>query len=568
MNLYGELKGAQFENVATLPANAPDGRVVRLTTDGFYYVSDGTSWTKINSDEYDAGKTYNQYDLVREANAYAMYSSLVNDNTGNALSDDTKWLSLGDLRSVGSDITVVLDSGTPVDIDWGDGDTFRKFIGSGGVDSTYTFSNLVNKKIRVVVTDTNSKDNVWPAYIIWDNGAAAHQQTHLKTDIYEFEYADGEVYGKRIYVDCTGAWPYGVLGNLTVSAGTTTELPGGVVYDWDNLTVEATGTLRFTGNSVDFTQIGAATNITIAGTIECKESSAVGVGATVTPDNTSVTQTITQKNGGAGGNGGGAVTKLGPSASGGIAQAQSGGNGGGGGGGAAASVGYARVGGNAGSAGIGHDTGGGTAAGGAAGASVSTSPATAGVNGSIGSVNTVAAYGGAGGATRYYVTARLGGGGGGARSYVGANYGNGAGGGGGGGASLGYHGKNLYIRCKGTFDGTGGTIDCGGGAGGAGGNGGNGASAVSGAEDGSGGGGGGGGGGAGGSAGKIVIRLNNAPWTGGDVSPTLTVTAGGGGGAGGAGTKSQLGGATAVNGTAGTAGTVGDAGSTDVAEYT
>ena len=475
MNLYGELKGAQFENVATLPANAPDGRVVRLTTDGFYYVSDGTNWTNITEKE--------------------------DDKTENIAA---------------------------LDIDWSLGKVFKKFI---DVNTAFTFSNLFDRTITVVITETDSKTVTWPAYVVWE-AAGAPTQTVLKTDVYEFKYVDGNIYGKRIRTACVGGWPYGLLGDLTVGAGITTELPGGEIYDYDNVTVAATGILRFTGDTTAWTRLGVKTNITVAGTIECKGSTAVGVNAIITPDNISVTNTITQKNGGAAGIGGWPFS-LGV---GGAAGAQSAGKGGGGGGGGSYTAAhYASTGGAGGSGTIGSDgTGTGAGTGGALGAT------TVGSNGAV-------ALGGNGG------KGDSGGGGGG--DALGVKVG---GGGGGGGGNKGTHGKNLYIRCGGTFDGTDGTITVEGSNGVAGGNGGNGDAALGGAA------GGGGGGGAGGSAGKLVIRLANAPWSGGDVAPTMTVT---GGGAGAGGTK----GVGFVHGTNppadGSAGTAGDAGSTDVLIY-
>lgn len=439
MAIYGELKGAQIESVAVLPINAPEGRLVRLSTDGFYYESDGTNWKKINSNEYSATKTYTQFDIVREANTYKTYSSLVDSNIGEALTDNTKWQYIGDLREASGELNVTLDA-AETDIDWSLGSTFKQFMAA---DKVFTFSNMANKTIKIIITETNNKAITWPAYVQWGT-VGAPTQTVLKTDVYEFTYSDGVVFGRRIIEEAAGSWPYGILGDLIVGAGVTTDLAAGQVYDYDNITIAATGKLRFTGNTTDFTILGAKTNFTLDGTIECKGSTAVGVASTTTPDGIAITSTITQKNGGAGGKGGdaentypGGVTSTGASGA-----SQSAGVGGrGGGGGAVARSTFAN-------------------GSGVTGGYAYSSSSTWARGGNAG-------YGG----------------------------------------NKGTHGKNIYIHVTGDITGSG-SIDVSGSNGSNGVNGGNGTYLASSTYASGAGGAGGSGGGAGGSAGKIVIRYH------------------------------------------------------------
>ena len=275
---------------------------------------------------YNDETTYDQYDLVRDTTGYKLYGSIIDANEGNALTDTAKWRFLGDLRELGVDLVVSI----PVlEIDWSEAKVFKKFIAA---DSAFTFANMVNKTIHVIITDTDAKTATFPDYIIWD-GDAAPSQTAFKTDIYEFKNVDGDVYGKQIYSDMTSGWPYGGLGDLTIGAAETVELAAGQVYDYDNITIAATGKLKFTGSTTDWTVLAAKTNITLTGTIECKDSTVVGVSSTTAPDNTALSHTITQKNGGGGGAGGVGAVYRSPGGAGGAGGVQATGNGGGGGGG-------------------------------------------------------------------------------------------------------------------------------------------------------------------------------------------------------------------------------------------
>lgn len=52
--------------------------------------------------EYDSGTTYYQNSIVKKAGTYQLYGSLVDDNTGNPLTDGTKWVLLIDLGAASS----------------------------------------------------------------------------------------------------------------------------------------------------------------------------------------------------------------------------------------------------------------------------------------------------------------------------------------------------------------------------------------------------------------------------------------------------------------------------------
>lgn len=440
------------------------------------------------------------------------------------------------------------------DIDWATGKVFHKTISA---PQTFTFSHQAEapKIIRVAVTATGAHAVTWPSYIIWDNGSAP-SQTSTKVDVYEFENVNGLIFGKRIYVNMLGAWPYGVMGDLHITAAMSPyQLPAGQIYDYNDIILDDGAILEFINDTVDWTILGIAGDLTGPGSgmayIRAKNLITVGSSTVVAPDNVSLSATISQSAGGAGGHGAGNATYRGAGGAG-----SANGNGGGGGGGY-----YSGSGGNGSSNGGGGGAGGRTSSiaaqgkggdgdiGGGGGASYTpypvpgsnasgTSGGAAGGDGGAGAN----AYGGTGGTGRVA-------GGGGSRGSYGSNGGQGGGvqaggwsGGGGGGGGKGYHGKNLYIRCKGTVSGTYITIDV------SGGNGGNGGAGGSGDLDG----GGGGGGGAGGSGGNVVFYYATGQYT----APTYSYSAGTGGTGGAAGSGASGGAATAgsngVNGTIGT----------------
>ena len=302
----------------------------------------------------------------------------------------------------------------------------------------------------------------------------------------------------------SGMWPHGSMGDLIISNGETVNLDGGAIYDYNNVEIDSGCKLVFTGNTVNFTILGIKGNFSCgAGAIiECKNSSAIGTCSITTPDGVSLSKTITQSNGGNGGAGGGDYH-----GNGGL---QNNGVGGGGGGGGDTS---GKNGGAGGSAGVGGTGGGGGGAGGV--------------------VSETVTNGG-------YQNGGNGGSGGGGGAVVDSDS---DGFGGGGGGNKGTHGKNIYIRCNGYFDGTNLTIDV---SGSNGQNGGNGGGVSSGPA------GGGGGGGAGGSGGNVIIYYITGQYT----APTFILTAGTKGLKGVKGTWSPFG-TPAVDGSDGQNGIIG-----------
>lgn len=281
-------------------------------------------------------------------------------------------------------------------------------------------------------------------------------------------------------------------GALNVTTGIF-NIPEGSVKQYSSINIATGATVRITGNTGAWTEIGCSGNCVINGTIEASTSYAAGTvnhsGGTFTKTSAfglgALAYTIDQAVGGsgeAGGNGGGA------------GGAQKNGNGGGGGG-------Y-RAAGSAGAGGDGESNGS-AATGGSGGTGSST----------LGNGATATNSNGANG----------GGGGGGAGSNTSV-------GGGGGGGYKGAHGKGLVLYVEGTISGTG-MISV---SGRAGFNGGNGYRPSGGV------GGGGGGGGAGGSGGKLIIKYKNG------TLPYLSHF----GALGGAGGNSALSGSAGFNGEA------------------
>lgn len=311
----------------------------------------------------------------------------------------------------------------------------------------------------------------------------------------------------------SGEWPFGALGDLTITTGVTTTLAVDAIYDYNNITIQTGGKLRLRYKAgVDnsgLVVLGVHGNFDLSGTIEMIYAPVIGgtatLGPLVAPDGYSLSYSVACGTGGDAGDifgGSGAAT-------GDVGGAGGSGNGTGTGGGADGD-------GGAGALGIGGTADGFTGAGGVL-------------------------YGGNGGTGQ----SRSG------SATVIAS-------GGGGGGALSWSGGGLYIKCAGTCSGTG-TVNVSGNAGGYGGDGGvannlkitNPKTAY---------GGGGGGGGAGAGGGKVVLRhKGSAPgWT--------YNVAGGAGGAGGLGGLANSTGIH-VDGDPGQSGTAGTNGSTDIAAY-
>ncbi|MBU0486419.1 MAG: T9SS type A sorting domain-containing protein [Bacteroidetes bacterium] len=121
-------------------------------------------------------------------------------------------------------------------------------------------------------------------------------------------------------------WLCGLDGNLHIQNGETVDIAVGSIKDYNNLTIDSGGTLRVTGNAIDFTMIGVKGNLILNGTIEAKNSTASGNTSVTAPDGTVLSSTIVQQPGGNGGNGGEISTLPG-----GAGGAESNGDGGGGG---------------------------------------------------------------------------------------------------------------------------------------------------------------------------------------------------------------------------------------------
>jgi hypothetical protein len=292
-------------------------------------------------------------------------------------------------------------------------------------------------------------------------------------------------------------WPIGIQGDLVINNGETVNIPAGSIRDYNNVTINAGGTLAITGNSMAITQIGVRFNLVVNGII--RNEGYYGLDSSysvVTPSGETIAYSITQSASGRGGNGNAPGAAAGGDGVGGY-------GGGGGGAGGPGRGGYGGTGGSNNSPGYNSPAG---------GSRYGLGNYTLG-NGLDGQ----AVFGGHGGGS-----------GGGGSNYGGA---------GGGGGYKGTHGRGLYLYVTGTISGTG-QISC---AGGNGYNGGLGGPYANGH-----GAGGGGGGGAGGSGGTLWVRKPAA-------SPfTVPVTVAGGTGGVGGSSSSQSG----TNGNAGANGLV------------
>jgi len=329
----------------------------------------------------------------------------------------------------------------------------------------------------------------------------------------------------------TPSWPFGTDGALVytggswtlngvpVGVGSTYTLTNGQNKDFSSVSIDAGGTLEFTGWTGQWPTIGCAGNFVNNGTIKAYDF-VDGTFNTTAPDDTSLSHTISYGPGGSGGSGGTNGGHSGTGGAGGLAGSTGNGGGGGSGGYVNDWDGWFKNGGNGSNA---------SSSNGGAGANriyVSEQAAvwnsTAGAN--LGGGSGAGLYGNTGGTGGNAVTANLG-----------------MGGAGGGGGSRGRNGGCLYFRIRGNISGNG-SIATNGTNGGTGGAGGTGykyrITDSLGDHDYAGPPGGGGGGGGGGSGGKLVLKYsgtNTQTWS-------TPYTQGSGGSGGAAGTLSDLGG--------------------------
>jgi len=305
----------------------------------------------------------------------------------------------------------------------------------------------------------------------------------------------------------------GADGDLVITSGQTVDLAEGSVKQYSSINIASGGTLRITGTTGAWTEIGCSGDCIINGQIIARagyDGQVTHSGGTFTKTSAfglgSLSYAVIQANGGAGG-----------ASDGSSGGAQSLGRGGGGGGGYGGNGGT-----NGGAGGAGNDGTYLNVAGGAGGGLGS---------GSTGGHASSTSKPGAGGA------GASGGGGGGILNF---KVGSAAYGGGGGGGYKGHHGKGLVLYVEGILSGTGSVVASGraGFSGGYSGTGqGTGGAFVS---------SGGGGGGAGGSGGSVVIRYRNS-----STLPALTVIGGAAGARGTSGSSTYFG----ANGSAGSNGT-------------
>jgi hypothetical protein len=370
-----------------------------------------------------------------------------------------------------------------VNIDWSLGTIFRKVNISGTVN--LTFSNVTEGKTIVIVVITDSLLTATLGFPVGTKLQASdvYSLPKGKGVAVEVSRINGITYARIIFKADLAKFPYGPLGDLTITSGQTVNITNGSIVDYNNLTIQAGGTLNIVGAaSGNITVIGVKNNLVINGTIKANDGTfGTSTFSLVTPNNESVSYTSTQRSAGAGapgtypaGNGGGAGT-LGY------------GGGGGGGGDSDQSRGWGGHGG------------------------VNNGPGTYAPNNlepGAGNVSLGNGYTGTQDGRPVYLGKHGGGsGGGGGKS--------GSAGGGGGGAFKGKHGLGLYIYVLGSISGSGqvqmnGLNGFNGGAGN-----------LNGSK------GGGGGGGAGGNGGSLWVR-SPAPFT---VPYTISAGTGGVGGA-------------------------------------
>ena len=446
-------------------------------------------------------------------------------------------------------------------------------------DKTLGSKNVADgKTTMLVVKNTDSSDHSLNFDSTVGTSAtddATAVKANSQNSVYILQGVNGGAVSGLLNNDIGNTFPTGVDGDLTITSGNTVQLNAGDVKDYNNIDIQAGGTLEILDplNTGALTEIYAGGTFNIDGEIVARDVNANGYSQSgLTTIGGSYSYSSTQVLGGSGGAGGyptGTTVPLGG--------AGTNGYGGGGGGGSALQnefatpipLIYTQTGGaggaNNGNGAVGStgswdgDTSnpiGASGSGGNGGSGNSTGGT--GANGSIGTFvsapdNYKGGNGGNGGGSGA-------GGGGSAIKYItilGTVYDGILGGGGGGGGQRGLHGGSIYLYCGGNITGSG-TINLSGRDGFDGGNGANGVNrnnsgaVVSNPSTLGASGGGGGGGGAGGSGGHLI-------YTAASLAPTVDVSGGSGGAGGsqGAGNTATPPSAAAVVGSSGTNGNTG-----------
>ena len=160
--------------------------------------------------EWDTDTEYHQFSIVKETGTYKLYGSKTNDNTGNALSDDSNWLYLGEISNLGGG-NMVADGqgysthqgvltplGTTETIDFDSGNSITVDLGSATGDVTLTLNNpkAGASYIIKVVQGPTTRDIIWPASVKWNGGTPPIISTNNNDiDIIGLWYDGTEYYG-------------------------------------------------------------------------------------------------------------------------------------------------------------------------------------------------------------------------------------------------------------------------------------------------------------------------------------------------------------------------------------
>lgn len=197
------------------------------------------------------------------------------------------------------------------DIDWSLGHVHRRVPVSGILN--LTFSNVIDGEVIYAIITAGSLGGL-------TIGLPAGVKTKPSDNytlaagvgiVVQFTAIGNEVYAKQIFRAELAAFPSGSQGDLTVLNGQTVVINAGDIRDYNNVTINAGGTLEINGSSSGaITVLGVAGNLTINGTIRGNNRAAGGTYNLVTPNGESISYSATQRSGGRGGYGGRGVTNI------------------------------------------------------------------------------------------------------------------------------------------------------------------------------------------------------------------------------------------------------------------
>jgi hypothetical protein len=164
----------------------------------------------------------------------------------------------------------VVEMGTNA-INYNLGRVFRRQNLGGAGTTTITFSNIIEGETIIFIATTDPIGG--GTTLAFGAGAKINNGTNLALPagdgaVYRISQIDGVRFVEQLYKNTLGSWPSGAQGNLTIINGQTFVVSAGQLLDYNNVTINAGGTLLINGTSSQaVTVLGVAGNLVVNGQI-------------------------------------------------------------------------------------------------------------------------------------------------------------------------------------------------------------------------------------------------------------------------------------------------------------